>query len=65
MGLFKKKHDPLTVKSATLSADKKSVFLEIPDIKPVMQMQIKFTIKSADGAELRSEVINSIHALGE
>ena len=62
--LGEKKHDPLTVKSATLSADKKSVFLEIPDIKPVMQMQIKFTLKSADGAELRSEVINTIHALG-
>ena len=62
--LGQKKHDPLTVKSATLSADKKSVFLEIPDIKPVMQMQIKFTLKSADGAELRSEVINTIHALG-
>ena len=63
--LGQKKHDPLTVKSATLSADKKSVFLEIPDIKPVMQMQIKFALKSADGAELRSEVINTIHALGE
>ncbi len=63
--LGQKKHDPLTVKSATLSADKKSVLLEIPDIKPVMQMQIKFTVKSADGADLRSEIINTIHALGE
>jgi len=63
--LGQKKHDPLTVKSATLSADKKSVFLEIPDLKPVMQMQLKFTLKSADGADLRSEVINTIHALGE
>ena len=63
--LGQKKHDPLTVKSATLSADKKSVLLEIPDIKPVMQMQIRFTVKSADGTELRSEIINTIHALGE
>ena len=63
--LGQKKHDPLTVKSATLSADKKSVFLQIPDLKPVMQMQIKFTIKSADGTELRSEIINTIHALAE
>jgi hypothetical protein len=58
-----KKHDPLTVKSATLSADGRSVFLEIPEIKPVMQMAIKFGIQTADGAELRSEVINTIHAL--
>ncbi len=63
--LGQKKHDPLTVKSAVLSADKKSVFLEIPGLKPVMQMQIKFALKSADGAELQSEVLNTIHALGE
>lgn len=60
-----KKHDPLTVKSATVSADKKSVFLEIPEIKPVMQMAIKFGIKSSDGGEIRSEVVNTIHALAE
>ena len=60
-----KKHDPLTVKSATLSADGKSVFLEIPEIKPVMQMSIKFGLKTADGVDLRSEVINTIHALGD
>ena len=60
-----KKHDPLTVKSATVSADKKSVFLEIPEIKPVMQMAIKFGIKSSDGGEIRSEVVNTIHALSE
>lgn len=29
-----------------------------------MQMQLKFARKSADGAELRSGVINTIHALG-
>ena len=61
--MAQKKHDPLTVKSVNLSADKKSVFLEIPDLKPVMQMAIKFGIQSADGAELRSEVVNTIHAL--
>lgn len=61
----RKKHDTLTVKSVTLSADGKSVFLEIPEVKPVMQMAIKFGIKTADGAELRSEVVNTIHALGE
>jgi hypothetical protein len=59
-----KKHDPLTVKSTKVSADGKSVFLEIPEIKPVMQMSIKFGLKTADGLDLRSEVINTIHALG-
>jgi hypothetical protein len=63
--MAQKKHDPLTVRSATLSPDGKSVFLEIPEIKPVMQMAIKFGLKTADGADLRSEVVNTIHALGE
>lgn len=60
-----KKHDPLAVKSVTVSADGKSVFLEIPEIKPVMQMAIKFGVTAADGAEVRSEIVNTIHALGE
>lgn len=63
--MSQKKHDPLTVKSATVSADRKSVFLEIPEIKPVMQMAIKFGIRSADGGEIRSEVVNTIHALAD
>ena len=63
--IAQKKHDPLVVKSVTLSADGRSVFLEIPEIKPVMQMAIKFGLKAADGTELLSEVINTIHALGE
>lgn len=63
--IAQKKHDPLVVKSVTLSKDEKSVFLEIPEIKPVMQMAIKFGFMAADGAELRSEVINTIHALGD
>ena len=29
-----------------------------------MQMQIKFALKSGDGAELRSEVIHTIRAPG-
>jgi hypothetical protein len=63
--LAERKHDPLVVKSATLSTDRKSVFLSIPDLRPAMQMQLKYELKSADGAELRGQVINTIHALAE
>jgi hypothetical protein len=31
--------DPVTVKSAQLSADRRTVFLEMPEIQPVMQMK--------------------------
>ena len=63
--MSERKHDPLTVKSATVSADRRSVFLEIPDLRPAMQMQLKYDIKAADGIELRGQVINTIHALAE
>jgi len=63
--MSERKHDPLTVKSATVSADRRSVFLEVPDLRPAMQMQLKYEIKAADGVELRGQVINTIHALAE
>ena len=63
--MSERKHDPLVVKSATVSADRRSVFLEIADLRPAMQMQLKYDIKAADGVELRGQVINTIHALTE
>jgi hypothetical protein len=58
------KHDPVEVKSVTIGTDDRTVFLEIPGLKPVMQMSIKYDLKTADGKELRGEVVNTIHALG-
>ena len=63
--MSERKHDPLIVKSATVSADRRSIFLEISDLRPAMQMQLKYDIKSAEGVELRGQVINTIHALAE
>jgi hypothetical protein len=60
-----KKHDPVPVKSVTIGTDDRTVFLEIPGLKPVMQMAIRYDLKTADGQELRGEVVNTIHALGE
>jgi len=48
-----------------LSADKKSVFLEVPGLQPVMQMRIKMKINSADGARLPEEIVNTINAVGK
>jgi hypothetical protein len=59
----KKNHDPLTVKSAKLSEDGRSVFLEIEGMKPVMQMKISFKIASADKSDVRYEIYNTIHEL--
>jgi hypothetical protein len=63
--MSKAQHDTLAVKSVAMGTDDRTVFLEIPDLKPVMQMSIKFGIKSADGKELKGEVVNTIHGLEE
>jgi hypothetical protein len=59
-----KKHDKLEVKAVQLSADKQTVFLEIPDLKPCDQMRIKFKIDAADGAPISQEIYNTIYQLG-
>lgn len=56
-----KGHDSLDVKSAKLSGDRKTVFLEVADLKPVMQMKIKYNINAADGAPLKQEILNTIN----
>ena len=57
----KKGRDRVEVRAATLSPDGKRVLLEIADLKPVMQMKIKFALKSADGAPVEWEIYNTIN----
>ncbi|HXI53099.1 MAG TPA: hypothetical protein VNH84_16400, partial [Candidatus Saccharimonadales bacterium] len=56
-----KKHDPWEVKSARLARDKRTVLLEIPELKPVDQFRIKMTLKAADGAEIKQEIYGTVH----
>jgi hypothetical protein len=58
---FAKGHDEVKVESAKLSADGKTVSLEIKDLKPVMQMRIRGKLKSADGKRIPLEVYNTIN----
>ena len=58
---LKKGHDEVKVESAKLSEDGKTVSLEIPGIKPVMQMRIRGKLKSADGQKISLEVYNTIN----
>ena len=57
-------HDKVAVQAARLSADRKTVFLEIAGLRPVMQMKIKFALTAADGASVAQEIYNTIHRLG-
>jgi hypothetical protein len=61
----KKGHDTLDVKSAKLMPDGKTVFLAIADLKPVMQMVIKYDLESADGATIADEIALTINAVGD
>ena len=63
--MSKPRHDTVTVKSIRLLEDKRTVILEIPALKPVMQMSVKYSIKAADGTPVSGEILNTIHALGE
>ncbi len=58
-----KGRDEVEVKGAKLSEDGKTVSLEIPDIKPVMQMKIRGRLKSADGKRVVVDVYNTINAI--
>ena len=57
-------YDSVAVEAATLSADRKSVFLRIKDVKPVMQMMIAYNLHTAAGARASGTVYNTIHKPG-
>ena len=57
----KKGHDTVELRAAKLSPDGKRVLLEIPGVKPVMQMKIKFSLKAVDGAVVDGEIYNTIN----
>ncbi|MED5380946.1 MAG: DUF6797 domain-containing protein [Verrucomicrobiota bacterium] len=56
--------DNVEVTGVKISKDKKSVLLQIADMKPTMQMQIEYKIDTADGEYLSQRIQNTIHAIG-
>ena len=60
----KEGRDTLEVKSVRMLADGRGVFLEIPALQPVMQFEVKFSVKSADQTSVRNSLWGSIHKLG-
>jgi hypothetical protein len=53
--------DVIAIKAIKLSADKKTVFIGIAGLKPVMQSRIRFNIKAADGTVLKQELFHTIN----
>ena len=56
-------HDPVEVKSVKLSADGRSVLLEIPGLKPVNQLRIRYSLKDADGEAVRGEIDGTVNMI--
>ena len=56
-----KGRDTVEIKSTKLLADGKTIFLEIPNLQPVMQMEIKFNLKAADGTTIKQEIDSTIN----
>ena len=61
----RKGHDKLFASEVILSEDRKSVFLKIPDMKPAMQMEIKYNLMAEDGTWLSQFIHHTIHVLGD
>ena len=58
-----KGHDKLSISSIKLSQDKRHVFLNIPGLRPVNQVEIRLALKANDGtpfAELAYLTINAV-----
>ena len=53
----------LSVQSAKLSADGKSVYLNIPDIDKTWSMEIQYELMAADGTPVLQRIHNTIHNL--
>ena len=53
--------DEVEVEGATLRPDGKTVFLKIPDIQPVMQMQVGYNVAAADGKKVVGSVYLTVH----
>lgn len=58
-------HDPLTVTSARLLDDKKSIFVEIPSLQPAMQVHLRMHLKSKAGVAFESDLFPTIVKLGD
>lgn len=58
-------HDRIPIRSVKLLQDGKTVFLEIPSIRPVMQMGIQGTLKTVTGEKFALQLYNTIHKLGK
>lgn len=54
---------PFSVASAKLHEDGRTVFLAIPELKPVHMMEVSIDVESTDGDEIITKIWNTIHVV--
>ncbi|HLY08353.1 MAG TPA: DUF6797 domain-containing protein [Planctomycetota bacterium] len=59
----KRGRQPVAISAATLSGDGKTVSLEIPGLRPVTNLIVKYSLRSAAGAKLQNDVSFTINRL--
>ena len=55
----------VAVRAATLSADGRTLSLQIPDLRPTWCMEIRYQLRAATGAPVEGVIHNTIHALAD
>jgi hypothetical protein len=60
----KEGHDTLAVKTAHLAQDGRTVFVEVSNLRPVMQLQLQYNLAASDGAPVRGKVFGTINRTG-
>ncbi|MFO0866766.1 MAG: DUF6797 domain-containing protein [Gemmataceae bacterium] len=56
---------PLTVKRVSVSADRRTVRIELPDLTPTWCMEIRYRLRGNDGRAIVGTIHNTIHALAK
>jgi uncharacterized cupredoxin-like copper-binding protein len=52
-------HDPVPVRSVKLLDNKESIFVEMPALKPVMQLYLRMKLRDVDGVEFSADLFSS------
>jgi hypothetical protein len=60
-----KGRENVTIKSVKISEDGKKVTLEMPELKPVTNLVIKYKVKAADGSVIQQELDATINRMPE
>lgn len=55
--------DSWRVESTAISADHRRVFLKVPEVQKVMQVHVVFSLKTAEGSDIKNFVHGTIHRL--